>query len=486
MEQAGAAVRYHAVDVCHEEAFGKLLESIYEKAGRIDYVIHGAGLIADHAIENKSTDSFRRVLHTKALSAFVLSRKLRPESLKQLVLFSSIAGRFGNAGQADYAAANEILNRLAGWLDRRWPCRVTALNWGPWSGAGMASPAVQERFATRGIGIISPEAGREAFMSELLRGRKGEVEVVLGKVPAEPEALSLPLLGGAELTIAGDGSAECTFELSTDRLLFLNDHRLDGKPVLPAAAAAELMAEMVQKAYPDWNVTSLRGLRVLKGIVLEDEALRIILSARARRESSTAAIEVDAEIRNSKTGRPHYRATVELSTVKPGPEMAPTFGDAGECRVTASQAYRDYLFHGPAMQCIENIDGASERGILGLVRRVSPSECVKDGAGTWLLDPIMLDAGPQLAIIWSRMYLGATALPSAIAAYRRLGDSDGQPVRCHLRLRPDTSETCVRADVYFLRPDGMLAGVMEGLEAAADSALNRLASAQAAGAEVRH
>ncbi len=489
MEQAGAEVQYHATDVRDEAAFGRLLDSVYEKYGRIDYTIHGAGIIEDKRIEDKTGESFRRVLETKVMSAFVLSRKLRPESMKALVLFSSVAGRFGNAGQGDYAAANEVLNKLAGWLDQRWPCRVVALNWGPWDRTGMASPAVLEGFAARGIGVIAPEAGRAAFDRELRCGVKGEAEIVLGAVPAEPAGSRLPLLETEILSIAGDGSVECNYRLSADTLLFLNDHRLDGKPVLPAAAAAELMAELVQKAYPDWRVASLRSLRVLKGIVLDREETMLRLSARSQTQPSQEASELDVDvvIRDAASGMTHYRATARLGNGMPEPEQAPAIADVREYLLTAADAYREYLFHGPRMHCIESIDSVSGEGIAARLRHVPPSLCVAGGAGNWLLDPVMLDAGPQLAIVWSRLYLGATALPSAFAEYRRLADADELPLRCYLRVRPDSSETCVLADVYFVRADGRLAGVIDGLEATADRRLNRLAAVQrAAAAEVGH
>ena len=66
------------------------------------------------------------MLGTKLDGALNLARLLRPEPLRFAVFFSSIAGRFGNRGQSDYAAANEALNKLAIWLDRRWPGRVVA------------------------------------------------------------------------------------------------------------------------------------------------------------------------------------------------------------------------------------------------------------------------------------------------------------------------------------------------------------------------
>ncbi len=103
---------------------------------------------------------------------------VRPDSLKFTALFSSVAGRFGNQGQSDYAAANEALNKLAVWLDGRWPGRVLSVIWGPWSGVGMVSD-LEGHLGRRGLGMITPEAGCSAFLNELEYGRKGEVEVVI-------------------------------------------------------------------------------------------------------------------------------------------------------------------------------------------------------------------------------------------------------------------------------------------------------------------
>ena len=75
------------------------------------------------------------------------------------ILFTSVAGRYGNAGQTDYAAANETLNRLAWELKRDWPhVAVKAINWGPWAqtttGAGMVTPAVRAQFEGRGLYVF--------------------------------------------------------------------------------------------------------------------------------------------------------------------------------------------------------------------------------------------------------------------------------------------------------------------------------------------
>ncbi len=140
-------------------------------------LIHGAGLIKDKLIREKTLESFDRVLGTKLEGALNLLRLVRPESLKFTAMFSSIAGRFGNVGQSDYASANEVLNKLAHWLDRRWPGRVVSVIWGPWSGVGMVSQ-LEGHLGRQGLGMIAPEVGRTLLVDELRHGRKGDVEIV--------------------------------------------------------------------------------------------------------------------------------------------------------------------------------------------------------------------------------------------------------------------------------------------------------------------
>ena len=90
----------------------------------------------------------------------------------------------GSAGQCDYAAANEVLNRVAWWMSGQWPdTRVVSINWGPWSGVGMASPAVQAVLRARGILPIAPPEGSRFFLDELEFGSRTDVEVIAGAGP---------------------------------------------------------------------------------------------------------------------------------------------------------------------------------------------------------------------------------------------------------------------------------------------------------------
>ena len=182
----GAKCEYQSLDVRDMPAFESLIEDVYQRHGKINGVIHGAGIVEDGMFLLKSQDSFQRVYETKVLPAMVLARCLRPESLRFLFFCSSLAARYGYAGGTDYSCANEVLNRLAKKLDSIWDARVVAMGWGPWMDIGIASRYPDGLLAERDLVYHSVEAGVRSFTDELLYGSKGEVEVYRYIIGNEP------------------------------------------------------------------------------------------------------------------------------------------------------------------------------------------------------------------------------------------------------------------------------------------------------------
>jgi len=184
LENKGARVEYHQIDVRNETAMERFFLATDVRYGAVDAFVHGAGLIEDAYLERKDMTSFSRVFDTKVDSAYLIERYLDPKKLKLLLLFSSTAGRFGNAGQGDYAAANETLNRFAWrWRERFPKAKVVSICWGPWAGAGMASARALEKFRTAGIIPISEKAGTNFLTDEIRRGPDSDVEVIAGEGP---------------------------------------------------------------------------------------------------------------------------------------------------------------------------------------------------------------------------------------------------------------------------------------------------------------
>ncbi|MGA9601173.1 MAG: SDR family oxidoreductase [Methylocystis sp.] len=183
----GIETLYQSVDVSDGPAVRVALDDIRARWGRIDGVIHGAGVLADKLIESTTPEQFRAVFDPKVGGLRALLDATAQDELSLIVLFSSIAGRFGNAGQSAYAMANEILNKVArAEAARRGPsCLVRALNWGPWSG-GMVTPELQRHFAERNIATIDLNEGAEAFVAEILHASRdlAEVEVILCGAPS--------------------------------------------------------------------------------------------------------------------------------------------------------------------------------------------------------------------------------------------------------------------------------------------------------------
>lgn len=538
-QQAGASVDYRACDVRDACAVGALIDALYETYGRIDGLIHGAGIIEDKLVRDKTLDSLERVVSTKVDSAVILAQKLRPETLKCFVLFSSIAGWFGNRGQADYGAANEVLNKLAVWLEQRWPGRVLAVNWAPWATMGMASPEVQRQFLDRGVALVPPKVGNDLMLAELTACRRGESEVMYAggsavaegprsksqqveidprvqqSVPVDSTDFALPLLSTAKTLGQHDGRLELerVLDLATDR--YLHDHRLEGRPVFPLAMAAELIAEAAAACLPHLAVTGLRQLKLYRGITLDGEGRSVRVVARARdaqtaartkggdKEHNAASNEdtlVDVVITATRDPlQVYYKGVVELgqdglpsaSALLPASGPGPIAG-ATTLPVSVAEAYRDWLFHGPCFQGIVSIDALGSNGASAVLRTSVPSQCLaSESAAHWIIDPILVDCALQVQLIWARLHWNVTSLPNSVEVCRwfshedlsgnRNGPSGELAIRCEIRIRSNSNSPMSRADHYFYTPDGRLLGYLEDVEMTGSVAANRLVGHARAG-----
>ena len=176
LRAAASSVRYHAIDVRDRAAVGAVLDDIYARHGRLDGVIHGAGVVEDRLLPDKTPESFARVYSTKVDGARALTDQLRRD-VRFLVLFGSVSGVFGNPGQVDYAAGNDALDTLAHLWSARLPGQVVCIDWGPWAGGGMIGPELEREYSRRGVTLIDPDAGVACLLAELAAG-SGPAQVV--------------------------------------------------------------------------------------------------------------------------------------------------------------------------------------------------------------------------------------------------------------------------------------------------------------------
>lgn len=194
----GAKVEYVSLDV-RAAAFGELLEEVKLRHGRLDGVIHGAGVLDDHFLRDKKAEGFDRVFGTKVDGARAILERTHL-GMRFVVLFGSISGVVGNRGQTDYAAANDALDALARHHDGLGECRVLSIDWGPWAGGGMVSPELEREYERRGIGLVDPDDGVMAILHEI-GAESGPAQLVVMR--GTPEAFGPPLEHAAADDLVG-------------------------------------------------------------------------------------------------------------------------------------------------------------------------------------------------------------------------------------------------------------------------------------------
>lgn len=469
MREAGARAEYYEVDVRDAHAVASTCDEIRRTLGPIRGLVHGAGVIADHRIEDKSPDDFLRVCETKLAGLAALLEATHDDPLKFVALFSSVSGRFGRAGQADYAMANEVLNKVAQRLAAQRPgCRVVSLNWGPWEG-GMVTPALRREFEKLGVPLIPLAAGAQALVAEACAAPGDDIEVVLGS-GFERGAAGRPRTGSATAAPTAAHSLQVAFERVLDprEHPFLASHVIHGHPVLPAAMIVEWLAQAALHDNPGLRLAGLDELRVLKGVVLDGPPPR--LEFRTARPTPTGdGFRVEVELHGESAGRHHVyaRAAVLLADALPAPHAAEIDAErfAQPYERALETVYREILFHGPVFQGIERIRGHSQQGMLADVRRApAPEEWLAAPLRSeWLADPLALDAGLQLGLLWAHDYLGAAALPAHVGRYRQYAAEFPPIVTVALEVRT-IEHLRIEADLVFAAPDGHVVATLGGVE----------------------
>ena len=237
-------VNYRQADVSDLEQVKQLIAAIQAEYGKLNGILHGAGIIADDFILKKAGAEFRQVLAPKVTGAYNLDQASQDVELDFFVLFSSIAGAMGNPGQGDYAAANGFMDQFAAYRNRMVGAkqrhgRTRSINWPLWQAGGMASDAAsRERLQeTTGMQPMETATGMEAFYRTLALSYE-QMLVVEGDLPRLRRALlagaTVPVeqakLPVPEVEIDAESLAEKTQEYlrrQFSELLQLPFHRID-------------------------------------------------------------------------------------------------------------------------------------------------------------------------------------------------------------------------------------------------------------------
>lgn len=230
LQAAGADAIAVTGDVTSPEDMRRALAETRAHFGRIDTVIHAAGLINDALMAGKSDGEAWDVLAPKVHGTKALIAAFDGQPPRQTVLFASTSTASAPAGQVDYVAANEFLNAVA----RAAPPalgRVVAVNWGVWSDTGMAARAMGADTAPQPLPVDpAPEADGGPMLGSEVTGRRGVREfhrlfsvadwVIGGHRTAQGQAL-MPGTGNLELFVQALVATGTPLPLVLNNALFL-------------------------------------------------------------------------------------------------------------------------------------------------------------------------------------------------------------------------------------------------------------------------
>ncbi|MEB3329642.1 MAG: SDR family oxidoreductase, partial [Candidatus Sericytochromatia bacterium] len=522
---AGVTAVYRAVDVRDAAAVQACFASLREAHGPVRLVVHGAGVLADKYLVDKTAAAFDAVFDTKVRGFRALLAGLEPGESPAIVLFSSITARVGRVGQADYAMANELLNKAAHRLaGSRLSARIVSVGWGPWDG-GMVTPGLRGVFLAEGVGLLPLEAGASWLVAELGRDRPGIHELVVRaggpevepppgwerpglprgatsradgpeneppsgpplegsgedgeddwgdapvSGPAAPAAASEPLEQAAELPPAGLLTPVLRRDLTLRTHPFLVDHVLSGKAVLPVVVMLEWMAHAAQTTRPGATLIGIDDYTLLKGVVLETEPFGLRVDVGPATATAEGHRQLPVQAFGDGRERPLAHATVLLADQPlqaPGSHWSEGWSGGNEAWPYfrgIDEAYRSVLFHGPRFQGLIGVDALGPEGVLGQVRAAAPpSAWMADPLREhWLLEPLALDCAFQMLILWSVETLGAPCLPCRIGAYRQYRAFGEGPITLAVHVTARRVGTLL-ANVALRDADGLLLAELRGAE----------------------
>jgi hypothetical protein len=186
LEELGAGARLVAGDPGDPETLGPVL-AMFGGKRPLRGVVHAAGVLDDGVLGVLTTERVDAVLRPKLDGAWHLHRSTQDIDLDFFVLFSSVSGVMGLAGQAGHSAADTFLDALAHLRSAK-GLPATAIAYGPWQGDGMAAgpgEADRARLERSGLDMLAPAEGLELLELAIAGNRSLTVSAAFDPVRAQ-------------------------------------------------------------------------------------------------------------------------------------------------------------------------------------------------------------------------------------------------------------------------------------------------------------
>lgn len=431
LEALGGQVLVAPADVCNTEDMSAAVRAGEARFGRVQVVIHAAGVVDDGPLMLKTPAEVEEVFAPKLHGTQVLNRLFPDGAIDLMVVFSSTSTVTGPAGQIDYVAANEYLNAFAKSRSGG-KTKVVALNWGIWTGVGMAAEALADR---------------------------------AGTPPAPMVPVKAPMLDEAGFDARGNRMFAARYGM--DRWV-LDGHRTkDGQALVPGTGYLEIAAEAM-RAQGEAGAFELRDLYFFRPLaVADDEACDIRAKLIRSEEGYAFELRSAAVVKGRKgwqvhaqarvlpvTGTPRRMDVAAIAARLPAPET-------GDGLASPQEAH---LAFGPRWRLLSSrATGADE----GLARLALPA-AFRAEAGDWLLHPALMDlatgwamdliAGYRPDHLWVPVSYGLVRvlrpLPAEIVSHvvnAAQNRAEGATATFNVTLATPEGEVCVEIEGFSIR-----------------------------------
>ncbi len=440
MRRYGSEAEYFCCDVNDSGLFADVIRRIKAGHGRIEGLVHFAGFERSKLAVDKTLDEFFKVFDTKAVSAlnFLKSGLVKENGFWALI--SSIAGRFGNVGQTDYAAASDYMSKLAISLTNS-GIRALAVDMSAYANIGMAiRPGVETYLKSQGVDFLYPEEGMNAVLDEILYGKEPEIVLSgsLGKLDFDKQLMFEGAAGPAsesaktarafmEKTVLLEPSASYsgTKEFSLEKDPYLKDHSIAGTPYVPGVMAIETMAEAAEAVSGSSPACLENVIFSLPVKLLRNKSIEVRVGAVHENGDMDAKIESDfINSRGVKMGssRTHFTAHFSGKTARPlwdskNDTQALTASAVSAFSKGAFKAAKEEIyklfFHGPSFQVLAGITKLDSSGIDAVYQRPAAPLWNEEGKNL-IARPLLIEAAFQACGFRDIHFAKKMTLPDAI------------------------------------------------------------------------
>lgn len=470
MQAAGAEVHYHALDLSSWPAVERWRQTLGSLS---DFgLIHGAGFELAKPLAKKTPELLAATVGGKVRGFVHLLRSFRDRAPSQVVIFSSVSGRFGGHGQTDYALANELLARLgAAYRGRHPQLRVSVLDWPAWDEVGMAARGSSRVFLEQaGQAFMPPAEGANHVVRELWSGlSEGEVLFArdLGALDLDAQLPSAagafeagpkrPVLGQAVRLEAERQVFERTLRAEEP---FLDQHRMGPTPILPGVIGLEMFAELIGRDETGFTVGEVEILQAIK--VREGRQVRVEIC----RQGDQLELRQDV-VREDGVVLDYGRSHITGLRVPVRPLPAPAGLTLPKDLIPYPYPERPddsrgarAIFHGPVFRALEGVALVGEgRAVARLL--IPPVEALVPGARAedFRLPAPLLDGCLQAAGLVGRLSYGLTALPMGfgrVDVSPRAVFATGETVTLEIQIQRHGEDELV-SNLLVVGADGPLA-----------------------------